>query len=659
MGEPRPVETITATNIENQKVTLPIFDIYSVLRARLGQETNKDIPPIRDVHNLFQLRWIEDELRFIQQVMGQYEKSPGLAHHDLNLLRQQIINRINNMSGDEVMRELSLSCSKNLANGGESLAQMYARLKLLEALAAGSASDYNLRFTAIRSLLSQTLYLIEKQQSSESEGNFRRMIEEIKKHNGGNFGAKFLEYLERWSKARQNERAGRVVRRYPQGFNDSLKRVEESMLYNPVGIDMRTVLAFAEKYRLPDISQVIAKDATINQEAVAQYSIACRVAPVHQEYGYRVFDYKDVQINGDRMSFAFIPNLSFSAEKLLLACLSADAAGSNLLYYPHINAEGKIESTSVFEVSPFQKYLIERMARQALARMGKIERLFPDKKITWQGESFTMRYLTDGGILCVRDSDQKTVRHFSVGLPDFPVGQQKVNIFLAPPNYPATAYFTAFPDEHFGIAQLLEKWRQPKTPDRVTPYEAAMLVARHELNHAFWYRLSQQEKDEIMALFDKDNSFFTAFVKKLITLGSYADAAIQDYQNNPNIPFIEVDYKGRIVRMGKERFVNELLAFATWDEALPGKDYNERRKRLRLLREVKDQGPHGVTYDDSFESTLITALECVKNLPDRGKRLIRSKQLGLNRGDPDFNSFATSFQVALNIVSEEARLKGI
>ena len=515
-----------------------------------------------------------------------------------------------------------------------------------------------MRFTAIRSLLSQTLYLIEKQQSSESEGNFRRMIEEIKKHNGANFGAKFLEYLERWSKARQNERAGRVVRRYPQGFNDSSKRVEESMLYNPFGIDMRTVLAFAEKYRLPDIRQVIAEDATINQETVAQYSIACRVAPVHQEYGYRVFDYKDVQINDDRISFTFIPNLSFSAEKLLLACLSADAAGSNLLYYPHTDNEGKIVSTSVFEVSPFQKYLIERKARQALAGMGKIERLFPDKKITWQGESFTMRYLIDGEILCIRDSDQKTFRRFPVGLPDFPVGQQKVNIFLAPPNYPAAAYFTAFP-EHFGIAQLLEKWRQPKTPDRVTPYEAAMLVAYHELNHAFWHRLSQQEKDEIMALFDTDNNLFTGFVQKLITFETYADAAIQDYQNNPNIPFIEVDYKGKRVRMGKERFVKELLAFATWDEALPGKDYDERRKRLRLLREVKDQGPHGVTYDDSFESTLIMARECVENLPDRGKRLIRSKQLGLNRGDPDFISFATSLQVALNIVSGEASAKGI
>jgi len=137
MGEPRPVETITATNIENQKVTLPIFDIYSVLRARLGQETNKDIPQIRDIHNLFQLRWIEDELRFTQQVMGQYEnKSPDLVQRDLDSLRQEIINRINNMSGDEIMRELSLSCSNNLANGAESLAQMCARLKLLEALAA-------------------------------------------------------------------------------------------------------------------------------------------------------------------------------------------------------------------------------------------------------------------------------------------------------------------------------------------------------------------------------------------------------------------------------------------------------------------------------------------------------------------------------------------
>jgi len=336
-----------------------------------------------------------------------------------------------------------------------------------------------------------------------------------------------------------------------------------------------------------------------------------------------------------------------------MACLTAEVGMTNLLYYPHTDSKGHITSTSVMEVSPYQRYLIEKKAREVLGKEKKLDVLYPDKKGVYKGNSYTVKYNTDGSIVCSYDANGKVLRTFKKGLPDFPVGSKKVNIYYDETTTNATAYYTDTPDSFVACPNLIERINSPPDPNRLSPRETALLVGRHELNHALWKKIPEIERKKIMDSFSMDNSLFKQFVDNLLTQDVYVQGAQRDLVDNPSAEYLEVTVGGKPIKIGKERIVNELLAYATWDEVVDGTTASERLTRIGLLKKIVSRGPHGFTYDDSAVQYHLAAQKCLEKLPDPVKKKIRSHELAQERGSASSEAFKRSFNVALAIINGE------
>jgi len=282
MAEQKPVEIVQAQTKENTPIRLEVFGIDQIVKSRLGREKNKTYPPIKEVKDVTALKRMEDEFAYIYQNIERYKNEPQLASRDLVLVRQQLIDRLKETDGKNIVTELSRSCAEKAVS--LSLAQLGAQLKLLESLShIPPGTNYASHYEATRKGVAEAY----------QRSHFQKRVEEtiIGAEKQSPATAKTLEYMARLSRAKQKATGG--TRRFPTGFDtDTVFSVESSL--TDWGVNPSLLAEHNSEFKIPDVSGVLNRDASVNYRGVIEFALAATTTPVAHEYAQRPLKYEDI-----------------------------------------------------------------------------------------------------------------------------------------------------------------------------------------------------------------------------------------------------------------------------------------------------------------------------------------------------------------------------
>lgn len=450
---------------------------------------------------------------------------------------------------------------------------------------------------------------------------------------------KILELIARRSKIKQ-EQYGKK-RQFPPGFEKDTEHELGSSLAQ-FNIDYEDLVRLASTFKLPNMHSIMV-NSQIPQRELAEFALVSRTVPVQAERPYGPIKREDLKYGGgNRLTFDR-SGLTYDAEKILWATQTAQTVnGKDLLFYPHTNEDGVIESTTVFEVSRYQRYLFERKAREILANK-LVTDIYPETKARSKKErNLTVRQRSDKHVIFKDEKSGEVVFEADDGVLDYPLGSsQRVNIVYSNSLQSYGAYNAAYDSFLIG-PEFLSDFTKKESGADLSPREKVMLVARHEFNHSFWADLSPQDKKVVMDMIDPKDPHVKFFISRFLSRGKYAERAMRDLQRDPHTESIPVEHNGQLIRISKERVVNELLAFATWDEVLGnGLDSSVRQKMLSMSTPENPEAGTGQ----------LAAFDAFNSLSPQSKEFIKSKKLKMDAGSAEFQEFFESFKTAIAILN--------
>ena len=615
MNEPLPAESLALTTKEGKRFTLQVFGVDQLARAIIGRERISSYTPIDEIRDPNELdrrrRQFDYSLRYLSFIISSYGSDQ--FSQILSALKEEFVKQAEQKTGDQFLDDLSQPCRLDeFSQSATSLANLAARLMVLETLTHPPPGvDQKTCAEQTAKLLEESLVKID---SARLVGNWTE--------EKGFFSSsrKILEYVERMTRVK----SGKKEQKYSNDTSDS---VEKDLAR--FGYDYQRLVRDREtRYQFPRLDEIIGASG-FNARALGEYALVSRTAPILQEFLYQPLNYEGIQITRDgRIIFPHIPNLSFAADKLLMACLTCEGGK---IFYPHLDDQGRIKSVTVFHFSEPQTYAIRRKCEEVLRKSGEqsLGRLKREKGL--KGGYIARQQ--EGGQIVIEGEGGKIVRTFSDGLLNFPLGHTSVDFcYSKDPNvYAAYSRIGAF----ILGKKFLEHIRYPdNAPGKISSYKRALMVARHELNHAFWDKLDGPARKKIMDFFTLDSDSFLQFVMNFVKVDEYREAALRDYQQNPNQEYLEVPYKNATIKLAKERIVNELLAYASEREVLTDEE-------LQL------------SGSNQAVTLATSAISCLRSLSPEVLTELEEKSLVFERGSDDFNNFFNAFLTAIKILSAE------
>lgn len=443
---------------------------------------------------------------------------------------------------------------------------------------------------------------------------------------GFNRGAtqKNLEYIERTTAAITKQKRGDNSGESPEVLKTSLEQFSN--------IKYDELAEHAKKYRMPALFEFISPEAKINNAELTEFALATRAVPTTEVYKLDPKILGNMEVaqvhDGKRIVFGDIDKLAFSPDKILAGCLTSKDKGT--FYYPHFDSQGKLSSTSAFECSPYQFYLIERQAREILAENGVLRQLYPDKVVKTRKGDTIIRQKLDSVELMLTDNQGRTYTWGATdGLLDMPVNETETQNILYRQDNGTDKRYAAYNDASRSMIVGDTFIDDISNPDHVLSngvkaIEVAEMTARHELSHGTWNDLSDMQREKVLAMFDpttnKELGYFSWY---FLSDDHYRTAAIEAARlPGENMQF-NIAGIGNIT-VGKERVINELIAYATWHEVID-------EETMNIMNRLNDRGEHKNPLQQA-------ASAAIAKLTDEQKRDL--ERMGLVRSSEHMREYA-------------------